>query len=192
MAEIRIKEVAKRYGDTQALHSIDMTVADREFLCLLGASGCGKTTLLRIVAGLVPACSSLDDEAAARMVERLTGVQTALAMLDHEARERVFPQVLEQLADRHSMRHGVISGRATRLLHDAGWWDGGAVERRLSQALSGGTEPIVGAAFVEGFLAGSGTVLVHDAELLDVVDRWLSSLGIDAFDAVIEIGRAHV
>jgi len=145
--------------------------------------------VVRIVAGLVPACSSLDDEAAARMVERLTGVQTALAMLDHEARERVFPQVLEQLADRHSMRHGVISGRATRLLHDAGWWDGGAVERRLSQALSGGTEPIVGAAFVEGFLAGSGTVLVHDAELLDVVDRWLSSLGIDAFDAVIALLR---
>jgi Family of unknown function (DUF5682) len=145
--------------------------------------------VVRIVAGLVPACASLDDEAATLMVERMTGVQTALAMLDHGARSEVFPTVLQQLADRNVMRHGIISGRATRLLHDSGRWDANAVEIRLSQALSGGTEPAIGAAFVEGFLAGSGTVLVHDAELLGVVDRWLSSLTIEWFDAVVVLLR---
>jgi len=52
MAEIRIKGVQKSFGSFTALHSIDMTVADQEFMVLLGASGCGKTTLLRIIAGL--------------------------------------------------------------------------------------------------------------------------------------------
>jgi multiple sugar transport system ATP-binding protein len=52
MAEIRIRQVAKSFGAVRALHSIDLTVQDREFMVLLGASGCGKTTLLRIVAGL--------------------------------------------------------------------------------------------------------------------------------------------
>jgi hypothetical protein len=145
--------------------------------------------VVRIAAGLVPACASLDAGAATVMVERMTGMQTALAMLDHEARTTTFPGVLAQLADRHAMRHGLISGRATRLLHDSGRWDAHTVEIRLSQALSGGTEPDVGAAFVEGFLAGSGTVLVHDTELLGVVDRWLSSLTIEAFDSVVVLLR---
>ncbi|MDW6022490.1 ABC transporter ATP-binding protein [Mesorhizobium sp. BAC0120] len=52
MAEIQIRKVAKRFGSFTALHSIDLTIADQEFMVLLGASGCGKTTLLRIVAGL--------------------------------------------------------------------------------------------------------------------------------------------
>ena len=53
MAEIQIKNVAKSFGSFTALHSVDMTIKDQEFMVLLGASGCGKTTLLRHLNGLL-------------------------------------------------------------------------------------------------------------------------------------------
>ncbi|MCC6303735.1 MAG: ABC transporter ATP-binding protein [Rhodobacteraceae bacterium] len=52
MAEVRLADIRKSFGRTEILHGLTLTVASGEFVSLLGASGCGKTTLLRIVAGL--------------------------------------------------------------------------------------------------------------------------------------------
>lgn len=136
--------------------------------------------VVRVIAGVVTACRSIDDAAAAAMVERLAGVQAALALVDHPARRGEWPAALGVIAERGDV-HGLVQGRAARLLHDGGAWNRALVGARLSRALSVGAAPAAGAAFVEGFLAGSGTVLVHDTELLDIIDAWVSSLAPDAF-----------
>jgi len=52
MAGITLKNITKKFDDTEVLKGIDLDIADGEFLTLVGASGCGKSTLLRIIAGL--------------------------------------------------------------------------------------------------------------------------------------------
>ena len=57
MPNLEIRSIAKSYGDVQALRQIDLSIAAGEFICLLGESGCGKTTLLRLIAGLEQPCA---------------------------------------------------------------------------------------------------------------------------------------
>ena len=52
MAEIQLIKVSKSWGDFNAVVDFNLTIKDKEFLVLLGPSGCGKCTFLRIVAGL--------------------------------------------------------------------------------------------------------------------------------------------
>ena len=52
MARIRLDNVTKKFGTHLAVDSLDLDVADGEFFVLLGPTGAGKTTTLRMIAGL--------------------------------------------------------------------------------------------------------------------------------------------
>ena len=80
MAQIEIKNVAKRFGTYQALHDINLTIHDQEFMVLLGASGCGKTTLLRIIAGLETATTG-EVSIGGRRVDHLAPKDRGIAMV---------------------------------------------------------------------------------------------------------------
>ena len=52
VARVVFEKISRRFGKFDAVSQVDLELAPREILCLLGHSGCGKTTLLRIAAGL--------------------------------------------------------------------------------------------------------------------------------------------
>jgi multiple sugar transport system ATP-binding protein len=52
MARVVLKNVWKKFGDTEVVKDFNLEIPDREFCILVGPSGCGKTTTLRLVAGL--------------------------------------------------------------------------------------------------------------------------------------------
>jgi multiple sugar transport system ATP-binding protein len=75
MAEIRVQNLQKKFGDFIAVKDSSFTIPDSSFFCLLGPSGCGKTTTLRMIAGLeLPSSGSIflggEDVAFKRASER--------------------------------------------------------------------------------------------------------------------------
>jgi hypothetical protein len=95
---------------------------------------------------------------------------------------------LRQLVDRRDL-HGLLAGRFVRLLVDAGVLPRGEASRRFAAHLSIGVPPAGKAAWAEGFLAGGGLLLVHDRELLAVLDGWVASLDEHGFRDVLPLLR---
>lgn len=57
MSEIVFKNICKSFDNVKVIENLNLTIKDGEFTILVGASGCGKTTLLRMIAGIGPATS---------------------------------------------------------------------------------------------------------------------------------------
>ena len=52
MSEVKLNNVTKKYDKKTIIDNINLTIKDKEFLVLVGSSGCGKSTILRMIAGL--------------------------------------------------------------------------------------------------------------------------------------------
>ena len=138
--------------------------------------------ITRICAGLPAAVTSLDETAERAMRERIDAVHAATGLLaDATSRERW----LDTLGRLVSRCPPVISGRLTRLLLDAARVSADEAGLRMSRALSAAVPAPAAAGWAEGFLAGSGLLLVHDDKLLALADGWLAGLSADAFTAVL-------
>jgi hypothetical protein len=165
---------AMRYGDVR---STDTT-----------ALGEVATSLLvRIEAALPTAVSGLGDEAAESLRDRVEEVHAATALMPAERRTE-WLDTLERLTRRADL-HGLLAGRFVRLLADAQVFDAEDTARRLQRALSVGSTPAEKAAWIEGFLAGGGLLLVHDTALLGTLDAWLDELRPEEFIDVLPLLR---
>jgi hypothetical protein len=142
----------------------------------------------RICIGLPGACGSLNDEAAEEVFSRILETHSAIGLLQNRDHSTGWKNVLRHLADSPNL-HGLIAGRACRLLHEAQEIDAAEAARRLSLALSTANAPAQAAAWTDGFLRQSGLLLLHDEALWQVLDEWVTALSPDHFTTVLPVLR---
>lgn len=142
----------------------------------------------RIAVGLPLATASLDDEAAGVMAASISAVQGAVTLLQDDRHRALWTDALLRVADGAGV-HGHVQGRVVRLLLDLGSLDADEAGRRMGLALSTASAPELAGAWVQGFLAGSGLVLLHDARLFGILDGWLAGLQADAFTTLLPLLR---
>ncbi|WP_328988934.1 DUF5682 family protein [Kribbella sp. NBC_01245] len=174
MAALPALSRSARYGDVRGNNTAGLTeVAER--------------MVARVCAGLGRTVHGLDAEAAAKVLALIEGVQEATSLLSATVRDE-WLETLQGLSDRATVPP-LITGRLTRLMLDADRLDSAEVALRLGRALTPGVETNAAAAYVEGFLAGRGLLLIHDERLLELVDRWLAAVPDEAFLEVLPLLR---
>jgi hypothetical protein len=144
--------------------------------------------LTRVAVGLPAAVAAIDDDGAAGVRELVDSVDRAVGLLEDVSLRQPWLAALRAVADQRGV-HGLLAGRAVRVLLDSGALAASDVERRLSRALSLSAEAQHGAAWVEGFLAGDASLLLHDPVLLRLIDDWVCEVRGPVFDELLPVLR---
>jgi hypothetical protein len=144
--------------------------------------------LTRICIGLPNACYGLDDDASTRMFEYIRKTDEAVRLLDTADLEKLWYNTLEVILDKAGV-NPIITGCTCRLLFDGKRIDETETARRFGLALSAGTEPKDAAGWIEGFLKGSGTILLYDVVLWNLLYKWVFELDQEKFLELLPILR---
>ncbi|MFT3826239.1 MAG: DUF5682 family protein [Chitinophagaceae bacterium] len=144
--------------------------------------------ITRICVSLPAACTAIDEDAARHLLELFFRITEAVNLLQQQEISIQWQQTLQNVA-RATNTSPVIAGYSTRLLADYKILVGEELVKAFSFAMSAVTAPDIAAAWLEGFLKGSGTILLIDHDLWNLVNNWVQSLEPDTFTQVLPLLR---
>ncbi|MEI6945892.1 DUF5682 family protein [Paraflavisolibacter sp. H34] len=142
----------------------------------------------RICVSLPHAVTGIDDEAAQSLTEQLFQLNESVTLLQQPELEKEWQQTLLRIAAGSSTAP-LVGGYATRLLADARLLQGDELVRAFGKNMSAANPPAISASWLEGFLKGSGTLLLLDETLWNLVHNWIAQLTEDAFRQALPLLR---
>ena len=156
----------------------------------------GTDTLSSILDGLVTrACIALPagvralaDEAATALMQALVSADQAIRLAQRPDYQTSWLTALEQAAA-NDATHALLAGRCTRALNEQGHWSMEQTASQLALRCSHALPPLSSAHWLEGFLHGSGSLLIHNEQLWRLIDTWLTGLQADTFVELLPLLR---
>ena len=108
MSSIQLTHISKRFGETDVLRGVSLTIEPGEFCVFIGPSGCGKSTLLRLIAGLDdPSAGEIKIDG--RRVDHLPPAERNVAMVFQSYALYPHMSAFENMA--FGLRHQGLAGR---------------------------------------------------------------------------------
>jgi len=147
-----------------------------------------NSIVTRVCVSLPTACVGIDDDAAAQLLSLFQQLNDGINLLQQNDKTTEWQQTLF-VVTRNKNTAPVIGGYSTRLLNDARVLSSDELMQHFSFAMSQASAPMTAAAWLEGFLKGSGTLLLLDDNLWKVVDNWIAGLTEDTFMQVLPLLR---
>jgi len=142
----------------------------------------------RICIGLPNAAYGLDEKNSYSLFENIKKVDEAIQLLQIEELAEIWYKALKIILHKNGV-NGIVVGCVCRLLLDAKKISSEETANEFSQALSAGNTPMASAAWLEGFLKGSGMILIYDHTLWNILYLWVAHLEQEAFIELMPILR---
>lgn len=150
--------------------------------------GIADSMITRICISLPTACTGIDEDAAQHLLELLYKMNDAISLLQQDDLTTLWQQTLSTIANSKNTSP-VIAGYATRLLADYKLIAGDDLTKAFYYAMSSATAPAIAAAWLEGFLKGSATLLILENDLWMIIDEWVRQLDESIFTQVLPLLR---
>jgi hypothetical protein len=158
--------------------------------------GTDTAALAGVVDGLVArACvalpfgsRALSDDAAAQLFRQVVAGDHAIRLLQDDEHRASWFAALETAANAEST-HPLLKGRCVRILTEQHHWPQEEAARQLGLFCSRTVAPLAAAQWLEGFLQGSGALLVHSDDLWQVINGWMLAQPQDTFTELLPLLR---
>ncbi|HPN69107.1 MAG TPA: DUF5682 family protein [Saprospiraceae bacterium] len=140
-----------------------------------------ENLISKVNIGLVNGCYGLDEEHSTKLFELISILNDSIKLNSNKELIDEWFVALEQCLVKDQI-HPIIVGCTTRLLLDANKFSEVEADTHFAHALSVGNEPMDVAFWLEGFLRGSGMILLYDDRLWNLVYNWVEGLNKSQFD----------
>jgi len=144
--------------------------------------------MTRICIGLPNAVTRIDEEAAQSLVGLIQLLHESISILQQNETSVQWQHTLSVISSNQNAA-AVIAGYSTRLLFDFKILHGDALVKIFHFRMSSANTPDVSAAWLEGFLKGSGSILLVDQDLWILVNQWVEQLDAHVFIQVLPLLR---
>lgn len=144
--------------------------------------------ITRICVSLPNAVTAVDEAAAQKLLDLMYQLNDAVNVLTQPAITDEWQQALKIISGNQNASP-VVAGYAVRLLFDYKILEGDELVKTFSFRMSRTNPPDMSAAWLEGFLKGSGTILLIDNDLWNVINNWVNGLDEEIFIQVLPLLR---